>query len=757
MLRHGERLSPMDIIKKAPRMLGVFGLCGLVAFATSNAADSPPKPLTSAAEVLSLSARDAGERLKIDVTGIVTAAEPDWGGRFFLQDSTGGVFVENLTSPVPAPGDVIRVTGVSHPGAFAPIISAPHWEKIGTAPLPDAKPVLIENLMSGIEDGLRVEISGVVRSADIDSIGMNLALAVGGDRLSVRTRVFKGIAPQSLIAARVRVRGTTATHFNAALRHLTSVEVYAPNPEDFTVLERESIDPFKQPFVLLNGVAGYRRGSGPDKRVHVHGIVALQRIGEDIFIQDLSGGIRIQCAQAGAFNPGDEIEAAGFLEYEGFLPLLRDAALRKAGPPGKPVVPHLVPIQEIKNGLHHADLITLRGKIVSRAVLPVSRKSAGFSGMNTIWLLQGDGLTFTVEYEERNHDARLAAIPIGSIVEVDGVCFNEIDANGTFKALRLLLPSPAAIRVLAEPSWLTPERLLLGLGLLSMVLVAVGIWSLTVSKKNARLSFMIRELEKAQRELQEAHDTLEQKVIERSAQLQTEMTARKTSEVQFRAVLAERTRLARDLHDTLEQTMTGIALQLDTADKLFQRDSRDSNQHLQLARNWLRQCQVGLRRSIWDLRSRELEQFDLAEALKRSAEQLVESTEFQLEFAIRGEKRKLPEVMEENVLRIGQEALTNIAKHARATRVSIMLEFAPHGLRLKIEDNGIGFEHSQAPSPGDNHFGLLGMSERAKRLAGRIVIDSLQGRGTSILLEVPQEPAAASVPARPFAKYESAL
>jgi signal transduction histidine kinase len=729
----------MNPTKKSLRTFLMLGLLGPAQSVVLQASDAPQEPLPDAATVLSLSAREAGQRLKVAVTGVVTAAELDWKGQFFLQDSTGGVFVENLGHGVsiPAPGDLVTVTGVSHPGAFAPIISEPHWQKIGTAPLPEAKQVLIENLVSGIEDGLRVEISGVVRAATLDDSLLNVVLAVGGYRLQVRVRPPKDVTPESLLAARVRVRGTTATHYNAALRHLTSVAVYVTTPEDFIVLEPGVANPFVQEVVPLNNVAQYRRGSGSAKRVHVLGTVTHQRIGEDIFLQDGSGGIRIQSAQLEAFTPGDQVEAAGFLEYEGYLPLLRDATLRRTGPRGVPVPPRSVPAQEIRSGLHHADLITMRGKIVDRAVLPVSRQT--FSGVNTTWLVQGDGLGFTVEREERDQNAALAAIPIGSVVAVDGVCLCEIDADGKFKTLKLLLTSPAGLRVLVKPSWLTPERLLLGLGLLSVVLVAVAVWSLTVSKKNAALSFMIRELEKAQHGLQEAHDTLEQKVIERSAQLQTEMTARRTAEVQFRAVLTERTRLARDLHDTLEQTLTGIGFQLDAVAKLFVRNPEGSSQHLQLARNWLRQSQVGLRRSIWDLRSRELEQFDLASALRRSAEQLVDGTEIQLEFMTDGEKRSLPEVVEENVLRIGQEALTNVAKHAHATRVKIMLEFGACTLRLVVEDNGVGFEHGQTPVPGDNHFGLLGMSERAKRLAGHIIFESRRGRGTSIVAEIPLE------------------
>ncbi len=707
----------------------------------------PTEPLPTAAAVLSLSAEQASRQLKISVSGIVTAAEPDWKGQFFVQDATGGVFVENLGRPGPAPGDVVTVTGISHPGAFAPIISAPQWRSTGTAPLPVPKSVSVENLEAGVEDGQRVEITGLVRTAHVEEGRLALQLALGGYRLEVFARVPAAMAPSSLVGCRVRVRGTAASHYNTALRHLTSVAVYVPRLEDFIIVEPESTQPFEEPVLPINSVAQYRRGSRSDQRVHVRGAVTLQRIGAEIFLQDSSGGIRIESTQPDAFSPGDQIDAVGFLEFENFLPLLRDATLRRSGEKSARVAPRVVPLSEIRRGQHHGNLITLRGKILDRSTRPISRPAGQFSGQETTWLLQGDDLTFTLEHEEAAQDDALAAIPIGSVVEADGVCVSTADATGKISSLRLLLASPTGLRVLERPSWLTPARLLAGVGLLSTGLIVVVAWLLTVAKKNAALKVLIREREQAQRLLQEAHDTLEQKVVERSAQLQVEMTARKTTEVQFKAVLAERTRLARDLHDTLEQTLTGIALHLDTTAKLAQRDPTVSGEHLQLARNWLRQSQVELRRSIWDLRSRELEQFDLARALRRSAEQVVEGTEIKLEFRTQGEPCGLPEVVEENVLRIGQEALTNIAKHARATRVAITLAFDPRALRLNVEDNGVGFAPGDTPLPGDGHFGLLGMSERAKRLAGGITIHSVPGRGTSITVEIPLEPGLASADA----------
>lgn len=705
-------------------------------------AETPAAPLTSADAALSLSAEEAAQRRKILLTGVVTAAEADWKGQFFVQDATGGIFVENLSGPPPEPGEQVVVEGVSHPGAFAPIVSAPQWRSLGRGPLPEPKRVPIEDLLMGAEDGRRIEVAGVVRSARLENGRLTVDLVASGHRLRVYARPLAEAAPDDLVACRVTVRGTAATHYIGALRHLTSVAIYVPRTEDFVVHETERPNPFDQPVIPINSVAQYRRGQRAEQRVHVRGAVTFQRRGREVFLQDSSGGIHIVTTSAESFAMGDQVEAVGFLEYQGHLPLLRDAALRRSAEKNFPVPPRAAPFVEIARGEHHGNFITLRGRVIDHSRRPDTLPSGRLAGVVATWLVQGPETTFTVEYPENGDDPALAAVPVGSLVEVDGVCVSTLEVDptgGKLVGLRLLLPSPEALRVLERPSWFTPARLLAGLGIVSAVLLVVIGWLLTVSKKNAVLRRVVRELEVAQDELQEAHDTLEHKVVERSAQLQVEMTARKTAELQFKAVLAERTRLARDLHDTLEQTLAGIALRLNTAARLFRRDPDASDTHLQLARNWLHQSQVNLRRSIWDLRSRELEQFDLAQALRTSAEQLVQGTGIELDFQTKGGPRSLPEVVEENVLRVGQEALTNVAKHAKASRVSIVLEFDPRVLRLRIEDDGAGFEPALASR--DGHFGLTGMAERAKRIAGGLVINSAPGRGTTLTLEVPLETA----------------
>jgi hypothetical protein len=138
--------------------------------------------LTNAADVIFLPAEQAARSLKVLVTGVVTAADPNLRGRFFVQDSTGGVFVDNVGGRRPEPGEVVVVSGITHAGAYAPIITAPQVRRIGTGPLPLAKAVPIERLMSGAEDSQRIEVSGLVRAVRVEGARLDIELISGGYR-----------------------------------------------------------------------------------------------------------------------------------------------------------------------------------------------------------------------------------------------------------------------------------------------------------------------------------------------------------------------------------------------------------------------------------------------------------------------------------------------------------------------------------------------------------------------------------------------
>jgi signal transduction histidine kinase len=707
-------------------------------FAQTNA----PTVLTNAADVLSLSAEQARQKVPVMVRGVVTAAEASWGGQFFVQDETSGVFVENRSDEYPKPGDLVEVHGTSQPGAFAPIISKPTWTIVGTAPLPKAKPVSLEQLMSGLEDGQRVEISGIVRSVTPLTTALDVEVASGGNRIRVFRKRSADLDPQNLVGARVRVSGTVAASFNAALRHLMYVVMFVPQTNDFVVEQMEDGNPFAKPVVPLSGIAEYRRDIKPGERVHVRGVVTLQRPGQDLFLQDASGGLHVQTRQADKLAIGDVVDVVGFPDVDRLLPVLNDALIRKSSEPHSAITPKIVSIDQMQPGsshdgliTNHAALITLPAKLLERTV-----RHGQPAGAQTVSLmLQAEDLGFTAEAEVPENDETLTSIPIGSLVKATGVCFVQSGEDKKLHSMQLLLADPRNVQIVREPSWFTPQRLFIGVAILSVVLLVAVSWSVTVSKKNSVLRESIRDRERAQLELQQAHDQLEERVKERTAQLKFQITARKESELQFKATLMERTRLAQELHDTVEQTLTGIALQLDTTSKLFQARPEGASHHLELARSLVTQSQVDVRRSVWDLRSRALEQFDLPGALLTSGKQLTDGTNIHLEVSAKGRVRPLSETVEENLLRIAQESLTNIIKHSGATTATIELDYGPQTVTLQIQDNGCGFEQEKSAGPGEGHFGLLGISERAKRLGGELAVTSEPGRGTIIRLRVPIE------------------
>lgn len=727
--------------KKLLRALGIASCFTAILTASLNggiaqAEPTEPALLTNCIQVLSLSAERADKRVPVLVTGVVTAAEPDWIGRFFVQDQTGGVFVDNRSNMPPGIGDLVQVSGASHPGAFAPTITRPHWKKVGTAEMPRAKVAPIEQIMAGTEDSQRVEISGIVRAVYTQPTRTRVTIASSGYRLNAYLPPISDFDPQTLIGATVRARGTVAAYYNAKLRHLLKMILYVPRTEDFVVEKAETVDPFSEPVVPLDNIAQYRRDSSPGKRVHVRGVLTFQRVGQDLFLKDDSGGLHVRCAQATPFAIGDTLEAVGFSDIENFLPVLGDAIVRKTPAETVPVVAEGTTIETLQAGLHHAEFMALEGTLIDRAVR-MGRRTNGVQLATTILFLQTTNLTFTAQYEGPQTDTQPASIPIGSRIEVSGVCLTENGEDGRFKTLQVFLPTARSFRIIHEPSWWTPARLGIALAIFFVAtLLAVG-WTIVISRKNSELNVLVVEKEKAKTELQNAHDQLEVRVKERTEQLKVQIAARKESELQFKGVLTERTRLAQELHDTLEQMLASIALQLDTSAKLASKDAEAASRHFELARNILSQSQVDVRRSVWDLRARALEQFDLRGALVANSRQITDGTGIEVLVNTHGRERPLPEIIEDNLLRIAQEALTNIIKHSHATRAIIEVDYGPQNVVLQVVDNGKGFATDECVGTREGHFGLQGISERAQRLSGRAIITSKPNTGTTVRVEIP--------------------
>jgi len=200
------------------------------------------------------------------------------------------------------------------------------------------------------------------------------------------------------------------------------------------------------------------------------------------------------------------------------------------------------------------------------------------------------------------------------------------------------------------------------------------------------------------------------------------------------AILGERNRMARDIHDTLAQGFTGVIVQLEAAeDAIACCRRKEANEHLQRASELARRSLNEARRSVRALRPQALQHGNFWDALKGIIKNTTAGTALHTTFALRGKLRELPPVWQENLLHIGQEALTNALKYAHPRNFETRLSCNANELRLQLHDDGDGFKVSEQ----HDGFGLAGMRERVEQMGGKLTIASSRGKGTKVVVALP--------------------
>jgi PAS domain S-box-containing protein len=200
------------------------------------------------------------------------------------------------------------------------------------------------------------------------------------------------------------------------------------------------------------------------------------------------------------------------------------------------------------------------------------------------------------------------------------------------------------------------------------------------------------------------------------------------------AVLEERNRMARDIHDTLAQGFTGVIMQLEAAEKAIEHHRpRQADEHLRRAGGLARESLNEARRSVHALRPEALKEGNFWNALKGMIKSITVGTALHPSFKVQGKVDQLPPVWQENLLHIGQEALANTIKYAHAHKFGTRLMYDPMELRLEFSDDGEGF----TPQGRHDGRGLAGMRERVEQMGGQLKITSSRGKGTKITVVLP--------------------
>jgi len=677
-------------------------------------------PLTTCRDVAALTREEVAEGRPVRVRGVVTFVTPGERPAFFLQDETVSTYV-SLEHPDPEGGTLeesriahpglgmaVEVTGITAPGGYGPIILAQHIENLGTAGLPPAKPTQIADFWHRNITG-RISVTGVVQRARWAGRPgvLDLELADRGGLLQVIVYDAASLKDESLVDAKLRLKGIYGMTFNSR-GEWVAPRLLVPRAEDVVVLTPGGSDPFDAPSAPLYALQPFRFASPGLHRVKLSGVVTLCRPGEFLFVQGPHRGYRVSTRQQEAFAVGDEVEASGFTRMSGGFGELSEAIVRKTGR-GRPPKPtaatrseilHAKPMDpaEVWREDYHGTLVQMRGRLL---------KSERNEGNETKLYLDSDNVLFTASYVGATDSELFEALRLGSELEVTGICTVELGLDELSIGLpeprdfSLLLRDAGDVQVVASAPWWTPARLGLALLTVGGTLVAFVIWSVALRRRVAAQTAVIR------------------------------------ANVQRESVLEERQRIARELHDTVQQELTGIGMLVGGAVMQVEEKPTEARQSLELAGRMVQRCKSESRASIENLHSVTLENGGLPEAIEEQTRPLAELGGVKFVMEIRGTSRRLPARVETALLRIAHEAAANAGRHAAATTVSLVLEYKPDEVTLQVKDDGCGFDATAPTDTAHRPLGLLSQEQRALKLNGVFQLDSTPGAGTTISVTLP--------------------
>jgi signal transduction histidine kinase len=662
----------------------VFGMLALLAAQAR-------EPITRIAEIRALTPEEAETELPVRVRGIVTFSNGEII-TLFIHDGANGIYVDQkpLAAPLwPDVGDQVEVAGVTGNGIFAPVIRGVQGGE-PTIRILAKNALLPPRTVDGAElakPGL--DCDWVTVEADVTDVLMD------GEDLVIQCRAgscdFHVLLEEplptdlevlwDLAERRVRIRGVVATVFNSN-RQMTRRFLRVSSPSDI-VLMPSAVAPRE---ARLVGSSQLLRldGPGPNERVKVQGVVTYDMPGRGVFLRTDGGGLWVQTARSPKTRPGEMVEVEGRPRAGTMRPFIHASSVRVMEDHNEPAPIHY-PAMELLSARFDSEFVSTEAELLN-----VFRGADG-----TTFELRDGSLVFRGWLDLA--DGVPPHLLPGSKLRVAGIA--QITSTGEYTPMQeeakllLRLRSPADIVLLRPPPWWTPERVAWAF---AAILALLG-----VIYQRARLR--------------------------RRRRLKSQRQA-------FEAVLAERGRFAREIHDSLAQGLTSISLQLECVRNRLADSPAVATEHLENARGLVRESMREARRTIWNLRPLALGEADLASALQKYARDLTRDSDISCQQQIEGTPRPLPQEHENALLRIGQESLTNAARHAAPRRIEVRLRFGEGWVTLVVKDDGGGFDVADRVGKG---YGLTGMRERVEALGGSLSIDSRAGEGTEVSVTLP--------------------
>ena len=598
------------------------------------------------------------------------------------------------------PGDVIRVSGVIRdvmPWGASAISTATTLLRHGPAPEPVR--ATLSDIKSGKVDFRHIQAKGTVINAfrdEIDAKFHYLILKDGDFHVYVTVYTGKGstlLDIGSLINSDVAITGACCP-LHAGDRRFLGRSINVSDTKLITILHKPSDDPYSAPLADElkvtdpEDIRSVGRARLVGKILATWGGTLMMMKGKN----DLVHTIELTDGRLPAI--GQWIEAAGTLETDLYHLNLSNAIWKPGTAPSTDAdeQPIDVTARELlfdKGGASalHAEF---HGRTV-RLIGTVQDLTRSNSRLYAFTLSDGD-CTLQINTEACPND--LKDLSPDTRLAVTGICRVNIPNWHSYTKfphatdITILIRSPDDIQILSHPSWWTPSRLTIVIGALLILLTGFFTWNRILNRL----------------------------VVRRSQELFREQVEHYEADLR----VDERTRLAVELHDSLSQVLTGVAMEVEAAQQFTEGATAELTQHLDIAQKTLKSCRNELRNCLWDLRNQSFEETDMNSAIRRTLLPHVRNVRTDIRFNIPRE------LFSDNtihvILRIIRELSVNAIKHGRASALQIAGGIDGDRLLFSVTNNGEPFDPDSAPGIDQGHFGLEGIRERLRKFAGSLEI-----------------------------------
>jgi signal transduction histidine kinase len=688
--------------------------------AAARSAADVPEGVMPIADVKGLEPQQLLAHPPFRIRGVVT-----WRAReqIVVQDETTAIYcyrkaapgAEAALDPAIEPGAEVEVTGAGERGGFGPRLRIESVRLIGPGRLPEPRDVDPVKASEGAHDTEFVRLTGVVLGSKPEGIGVRLLMEAEGTTFTASfRREDLSCDPADLVDAVVAVTGIAWPRSNIRGENM-GLDLACKGSDHFRIVEKPPAKPFESPRVGIDSVARYASLRRPGRIIQTEGTLVHAIPGEAVYLQDGRSGITVKCDSTEPFAPGDRVAVAGFPDHSGPVVGLKNAIVRKLGsgtPPAPLAVTPEAIVQATMAAWKSRTMLEEGDSIGCLARFPATLVEARRTEDGGEMLLRAGERIVTAKARRSDAD-QLARLAPESELDVTGIVTADWgrEPRDPPDRIGLIVRSAGDVVLVRPPSWWTPRRLLVALAAVGAVLAGAVAWAVALRRQ----------------------------VALQVARVAGEIEKRREAAIGFRAALAERSRLANNLHDTLLQGLAGAVLQLDSCRfALLGGRAEAAESQLEKSKRMVQHAANDLRNSVWALRVAPLEGRTFGESLATMADHVADGDAPRIAVHAEDLALDLPEFVAGNLLLVAQEAIRNAVHHAECARVDVRVasDAATRLVTLTVHDDGRGFDPAQAAGTAQGHFGLQVMRERMEGMGGRLDIETAPGRGTTITATV---------------------